>query len=66
MIPDKIFIIPYRNREKEKALFITHMNYILEDISNSSYELFFVHQQDNLPFNRGAMKNIGFLAMCDK
>ena len=66
MIPDKIFIIPYRNREKEKALFITHMNYILEDISNSSYEIFFVHQQDNLPFNRGAMKNIGFLAMCDK
>ena len=42
------------------------MNYILEDISNSSYEIFFVHQQDNLPFNRGAMKNIGFLAMCDK
>ena len=66
MTPNKIFIIPYRNREKEKSLFINHMNYILQDIDKSSYEIFFVHQQDNLPFNRGAMKNIGFLAMRDK
>jgi hypothetical protein len=66
MTPNKIFIIPYRNREKEKTLFITHMNYILEDIDKSYYEIFFVHQQDNRPFNRGAMKNIGFLAMRDK
>ena len=39
------------------------MKYILEDLPSSEYEIFFIHQNDNKPFNRGAMKNIGFLAM---
>ena len=42
------------------------MKYILEDYEKSCYEIFFIHQQDNKPFNRGAMKNIGFLAMKSK
>jgi hypothetical protein len=37
------------------------MTYILEDIPD--YKIFFVEQNDNRSFNRGALKNIGFLAM---
>jgi len=65
-IPTKIFIIPYRNRECHKIHFEVYMKYILEDIPNDEYELFFVHQMDRRPFNRGGIKNIGFLAIKDK
>ena len=65
-VPTKIFIVPYRNREQHKTHFDVYMKYILEDIPQDDYEIFFIHQQDNRPFNRGAMKNIGFLAMKDK
>jgi hypothetical protein len=40
------------------------MSFILEDLQD--YELYFSHQTDNRTFNRGATKNIGFLAMKDK
>lgn len=63
-IPTKIFIIPYRNREQQKKDFIKHMReIILIDEPAESYEIYFAHQADKRPFNRGAMKNIGFLAM---
>ena len=64
-IPSKVFIIPYRNRERDKILFLGNMKLLLED-SNESYEIYFAHQCDNRPFNRGAMKNIGFLAVKEK
>jgi len=54
----KIFIIPYRARLSQMHVFINHMEKILED---EDYEFIFVHQCDKRPFNRGAMKNIGFL-----
>lgn len=61
-----VFIIPYRDREQHKHFFLRHMNYLLEDWNKNSYEFYFVHQKDNRQFNRGAMKNIGFLAVKNK
>ena len=63
MIPDTIFIIPYRDRDKHRTFFRKHMSSVLEDLETGSYRIFFVHQADERPFNRGAIKNIGFLAM---
>jgi hypothetical protein len=61
-----LFIIPYRNREKQKEEFISYMKTYLEKINLTNYRFIFAHQKDNRPFNRGAMKNIGFLAMKDE
>ena len=66
IIPTKIFIIPYRNRKYLKIHFTKYMEYLLEDISKETYEIYFVHQKDIKPFNRGALKNIGFIAMKEK
>ena len=57
----KIFIVPYRNREGQLNVFLNHMKYLLEDISHNKYRIYIVHQVDSRPFNRGAMRNIGFL-----
>ena len=65
-IPKIIFIIPYRDREIQKEFFQRHMKYILEDIPSSEYKIYFSEQGDNRDFNRGAMKNIGFLVMKSK
>jgi len=55
----KVFIIPYRDREPHKAIFLNHMRKILEN--ETDFEIVFCHQLDKREFNRGAMKNIGFL-----
>ena len=59
-IPKKIFIIPYRDREQHKQLFIHYMKYVMED-EKGTYKFFFIHQNDKRPFNRGAIKNLGFI-----
>uniref|UniRef100_A0A6C0CM65 Galactosyltransferase C-terminal domain-containing protein n=1 Tax=viral metagenome TaxID=1070528 RepID=A0A6C0CM65_9ZZZZ len=64
-VPSVIFIVPYRNREVQKSFFLRNMKYILEDVTDTC-EIYFAHQNDNRNFNRGAMKNIGFLAMKQK
>ena len=55
----KIFIVPYRNRPVQRRIFLQHMQYILED--EEDYQIFFITQNDSRHFNRGAMKNLGFL-----
>lgn len=62
--PKRVFIVPYRNRIQHKFFFSKHMSFILEDLDD--YEIFFSHQCDNRTFNRGATKNIGFLAVKEK
>ena len=63
-IPKRIFIVPYRNRVQHKFFFSKYMSYILEDMDD--YEIFFSHQCDARTFNRGAVKNIGFIAAKNK
>jgi hypothetical protein len=63
-IPKRIFIVPYRNRVQQKFFFSKYMSFILED--QSDYEIYFSHQCDTRTFNRGATKNIGFIAAKNK
>lgn len=57
--PARIFIVPYRDRVRHKRELLHCLNTILD--GEDDWELFFAHQADRRPFNRGAMKNIGFL-----
>ena len=63
-VPKRIFIVPYRNRAQHKFFFSKYMSFILED--DNDYEIFFSHQCDSRTFNRGATKNIGFIAARNK
>ena len=64
IVPKRVFIVPYRNRVQHKFFFSKYMSFILEDCDD--YEIYFSHQCDARTFNRGAAKDIGFLAVKDK
>lgn len=58
MVPPKIvFIVPYRDREEHYKEFSKYIN----NFVNNKCLVFYIHQCDTRPFNRGALKNIGFL-----
>ena len=60
--PTIVFIVPYRNRQVHKDIFDAKMNdVILSDKPQEYFKICYVNQADNNNFNRGAMKNIGFL-----
>jgi len=63
-VPKRVFIVPYRNRIQHKFFFSKYMSFILED--HDDYEIYFSHQCDARTFNRGAVRNIGFLAIKEK
>ena len=63
-IPKKVFIVPYRNRPEQKFFFCKYMKFLLEHTRD--YEIYFSHQTDDRSFNRGACRNIGFLAIKEK
>lgn len=57
------FIVPYKNREPQMFFFKNYMTYLMEDYEVFvDYCIYFVEQCDERPFNRGAIKNIGFMA----
>lgn len=62
-IPKYVFIVPYRDREPHRVFFSTYIYKIMENIPSEDWTFYFIHQNDKRPFNRGAMKNIGFLAL---
>jgi hypothetical protein len=61
--PKLVFIIPYRERHEQYKFFSKHMKWILEDKSENAYKILYIHQTDTRDFNRGALKNIGFLVV---
>lgn len=64
--PKWVFIVPYRDREQQQTFFDRHMRtVILADIPQEQYFILYIHQMDKRGFNRGAMKNIGFLYVRD-
>ena len=67
-IPETIFIIPYRDREEHKKLFDNYFSDVLKHNKwdNTKTQLYYIHQKDNRPFNRGGIKNIGFLLLKQK
>ena len=62
-IPHTVFIIPYRNRPKEKESLDKFLTSLKKDRnwSDDDVKILYITQSDNKYFNRGAMKNIGFL-----
>jgi hypothetical protein len=65
-VPKFVFIIPYRNRAFYLQSFMRKMSTVLEDIPKTDYEIYVIHQNDTRKFNRGAIKNIGFLHIKNK
>lgn len=66
-IPKVVFIVPYRNRPQHKFFFSNYVKTIMEEsILKDDYEVYFSHQCDIRAFNRGATKNIAFLAVKQK
>lgn len=73
-VPEIVFILPYRNRPQQKMFCIQHLTSILATPSVAetskgkiwNYEIVLSHQCDIRSFNRGAMKDIGFLAVKKK
>jgi hypothetical protein len=63
VVPKIVFIIPYRDREPHRVFFSTYIQKVMEDVPAKDWTYFFIHQNDKRPFNRGGMKNIGFLAI---
>jgi hypothetical protein len=65
-VPKIVFLVPYRNRETHYTFFKEQMKMVLSDMNPDDYKIMYCHQCDDRPFNRGAMKNIGFLAIKSK
>ena len=54
------------HRSQQQGFFARHMKTVMEDVSKDDYKIYYIHQTDKRDFNRGAMKNIGFLMVKNK
>ena len=57
-------VVPYRNRQQHLDQFVPHMRaYFARDKTDRTidYRVIIVEQEQGTPFNRGALKNIGFV-----
>jgi hypothetical protein len=66
--PRLSIVIPYRGRVDHLRQFVPHVSaYFTRDKNDGDipYRVLVVEQEPGLPFNRGALKNIGFLLSCD-
>ena len=54
-------VVPYRDRAAHLAQFLPHIREYLRD-EGIAYTIVIAEQDEGLPFNRGAMKIVGFLA----
>ena len=63
IVPSIVFIVPYRNRLDNLMKFVYQMKCLVDF---PKYEIYISHQFDNRPFNRGGIKNIGFIAIRNK
>ena len=63
IIPKFIFVVPYRDRPQHLHFFKEQMTKVLSNIPKTDYKIYILHQQDERKFNRGAMKNIGYLVV---
>jgi hypothetical protein len=60
--PDHLgIVVPYRNREEHLKEFLPHMHAFL-DAAGIDHTIIIAEQADKLPFNRGAMINLGAVA----
>jgi N-terminal region of glycosyl transferase group 7/N-terminal domain of galactosyltransferase len=62
--PRLCIVVPYRDRPEQLRQFVQHTGaYFSRDKTDSQipYSVLIVEQSPGLPFNRGALKNIGFL-----
>lgn len=59
--PQVVFIVPYRDRDQQYRFFDRHMREIVLAGCGYPYRIVYVHQADTRTFNRGALKNMGFL-----
>ena len=57
--PKLAIIVPYRNREEHLARFVPHMEEFLSD-KDIEYKIFVIEQDNDKPFNRGWLLNVGF------
>ena len=55
-------IVPYRDREEHLKQFVPYMeNYLADDLEGESdYRIFIINQDDDKPFNRAKLLNVGF------
>jgi hypothetical protein len=59
MVKKLSIVVPYRNRESHLKEFVPFMEKVLKK-EEIDFHIFIIHQNDNRPFNRAKLLNVGF------